>query len=113
MQARADRRASDCLSTLGAHQASSESNSLSLLGQLATDTSYAGTGIGVGLLKHALARSVEGARLVGGRALLVRAVDLNAREFWLKHGFLQTVDDPLMLFRSMADVAASLERASR
>lgn len=84
-----------------------------LLGQLATDTSYAGRGIGLGLLKHALARSVEGARLVGGRALLVRAVDLNAREFWLKHGFLQTVDDPLLLFRSMADVSASLERARR
>lgn len=84
-----------------------------LLGQLATDTSYAGRGIGLGLLKHALTRSVEGARLVGGRALLVRAVDLNAREFWLKHGFLQTVDDPLLLFRSMADVAASLERANR
>lgn len=84
-----------------------------LLGQLATDTSYAGRGIGLGLLKHALTRCVEGARLVGGRALLVRAVDVGAREFWLKHGFLQTMDDPLMLFRSMSDVAASLERASR
>lgn len=83
------------------------------LGQLATDTSYAGRGIGLGLLKHALARCVEGARLVGGRALLVRAVDVGARDFWFKHGFLQTMDDPLMLFRSMADVAASLERASR
>lgn len=69
--------------------------------------------IGLGLLKHALTRCVEGARLVGGRALLVRAVDAGAREFWLEHGFLQTMDDPLMLFRSMSDVAASLERASR
>jgi GNAT superfamily N-acetyltransferase len=79
-----------------------------LLGQLATDASYAGRGIGSGLLKHALTRAVEGARLVGGKALLVRAVDAQAGEFWRTHGFLRTVDDPLLLFRSMADVAASL-----
>ena len=35
------------------------------LGQLATDTAYAGRGIGSGLLKHALVRCVAGARLIG------------------------------------------------
>src|SRR5580692_9604048 len=35
-----------------------------LLGQLATDEAWAGRGIGVGLLKHALARCVAGAALV-------------------------------------------------
>lgn len=46
-----------------------------LLGQLATDINWAGRGIGTGLLKHALERCVHAASLVGGRALMVNAVD--------------------------------------
>jgi GNAT superfamily N-acetyltransferase len=60
-----------------------------LLGQLATDSSYARQGIGTGLLKHALTRCVAGARLIGGRALVVNA-----------------------LFRSIPDIAASLRAAA-
>ena len=47
-----------------------------LLGQLATDQRWAGMGIGSGLLKHALQRCVAAAGLVGGRALMVNAVDI-------------------------------------
>jgi GNAT superfamily N-acetyltransferase len=79
-----------------------------LLGQLATDTSYAGRGIGTGLLKHALARSLAGARLIGGRALVVHALDDQAAAFWRRRGFLPSKDDPLTLFRSLLDIAASL-----
>lgn len=82
-----------------------------LLGQLATDAGWAGQGIGTGLVKHALQRSVAAARLVGGRALVVQAVDANAAAFWLRRGFVPSRDDPQMLFRSMADVAASLAAA--
>lgn len=83
-----------------------------LLGQLATDVSWAGRGVGNGLLKHALGRCLEAARLVGGRALLVRAVDADAAAFWRRRGFLPTKDDPFLLFRSMADLAASLAAAT-
>lgn len=79
-----------------------------LLGQLATDTAWAGKGIGSGLLKHALTRCVDGARLVGGRALLVNAVDAEAGAWWRRRGFLPSKDDPLVLFRSIPDIAASL-----
>jgi GNAT superfamily N-acetyltransferase len=79
-----------------------------LLGQLATDRQWAGRGIGTGLLKHALERSVEAARLIGGRALVVNAVDEEAGQFWRRRGFVPSNDEPLILFRSMADVAASL-----
>lgn len=79
-----------------------------LLGQLATDIAWAGKGIGGGLLRHALTRCVDGARLVGGRALLVHAVDPKAGEWWRRRGFLPSKDDPLLLFRSVADIAASL-----
>ncbi len=82
-----------------------------LLGQLAVDQRWSGRGIGAGLLKHALNRSVAGAELVGGRALLVRAVDADAIQFWKRAGFLPTRDDPFLLFRSIADIAASLVAA--
>ncbi|MDR3518240.1 MAG: GNAT family N-acetyltransferase [Azospirillaceae bacterium] len=79
-----------------------------LLGQLATDLDWTGRGIGTGLVKHALRRCVMAAKLVGGRALLVNAVDSEAAAFWRRRGFLPSRDDPLILVRSIADIAASL-----
>src|SRR6218665_3212648 len=46
-----------------------------LLGQLATDESWSGQGVGTGPLKHALERCVAAANLIGGRALIVNAID--------------------------------------
>lgn len=83
-----------------------------LLGQLATDQGWKGKGVGTGLLKHALQRCVTAARLIGGRALVVHAVDPDAGAFWRRCGFLPSKDDRLVLFRSIADIAASLERAA-
>lgn len=82
-----------------------------LLGQLATDTAWIGRGVGTALLKHALIRCVAAARLVGGRALVVNALDESAAAFWKRRGFVPTKDNPLVLFRSMADVAASVTAA--
>lgn len=79
-----------------------------LVGQLATDTRWAGQGVGTGLLKHALTRAVTAAKLVGGRALVVNAVDQDAASFWARRGFVPSKDDPLTLFQSMAAIAASL-----
>ena len=82
-----------------------------LLGQLATDRCWVGRGIGLGLFNHALERSVSGAALIGGRALVVNAVDDEAAGFWRRRGFLPSKDDKLVLFRSMGDIAASLSAA--
>jgi GNAT superfamily N-acetyltransferase len=79
-----------------------------LLDQLATDRNWIGRGIGTGLLKHALQRCVTAAVLIGGRALIVHAVDAEAAAFWQRRGFIPSKDDPLILFRSIADIAASL-----
>jgi GNAT superfamily N-acetyltransferase len=84
-----------------------------LLGQLATDLGWTGKGIGTSLLKHALERCVAAAELVGGRALMVNAVDADAAAFWRRRGFIASKDDPFILFRSIADVAASLSEAAR
>jgi len=80
-----------------------------LLGQLATDLEWAGRGIGTGLLSHALRRCVQAASLIGGRALMVNAIDEDAAQFWKRRGFLISKDDQLILCRSIADTAVSLE----
>ena len=82
-----------------------------LLGQLATDLAWAGRGIGTGLLRHALLRTVQAAGLVGGRALVVKAIDDEAAAFWQRRGFLAARDDPMTFFRSVADIAASIAEA--
>jgi GNAT superfamily N-acetyltransferase len=82
-----------------------------LLGQLAVDENWRGTGVGSGLLKHALTRCVEAARLIGGRALIVNAVDAEAAIFWARRGFRPMIDDQMTLFRSIADITASLAAA--
>ena len=79
-----------------------------LLGQIAVDRAFAGRGIASGLLRHAFARCVAGAELIGGRALMVHAVDADAARFWRRWDFLPSKDDPLVLFRSLAEIAASL-----
>jgi GNAT superfamily N-acetyltransferase len=83
-----------------------------LLGQLATATGWAGMGIGTGLVKHALQRCIQAASLIGGRALIVNAVDREAAAFWERRGFKPSNDDPLVLFRSINDIAASLHDSS-
>lgn len=79
-----------------------------LLGQLATDEGWRGRGIGTGLVKHALQRCVTASSLIGGRALIVNAVDRDAAAFWMRRGFITSKDDPLVLFRAISDVAASI-----
>lgn len=83
-----------------------------LLGQLATDLQWAGRGIGTGLLKHALARCIQAASLIGGRALMVNAIDDETARFWARRGFIASKEDPLILFRSIGDIAASFERTA-
>jgi len=84
-----------------------------LLGQLATDTAWARRGVGSGLLRHALGRCVEASRLVGGRAVLVNAIDDEAAAFWQGKGFAPSRDDPHVLFQSISAIAASLAAARR
>ena len=79
-----------------------------LLGQLATDQHWISKGVGTGLLKHALQRCVTAAALIGGRALIVNAVDIDAANFWSRRGFIPSKDDPLVLFRSIASIAVSM-----
>jgi len=84
-----------------------------LFGQLAVDMNHAGKGIGSALLRHALQRCVAAADVIGGRAVIVRAIDRDAEVYWQSCGFTPSVSDPSILFRSIEEIASSLSSASR
>lgn len=71
---------------------------LVVLGRLATDVRYQGQGLGRGLLKDALLRSLQVAQQVGVRALLVHALSEQAKQFYLHHGFVESPLDGMKLF---------------
>jgi GNAT superfamily N-acetyltransferase len=68
---------------------------LIVLGRLAVDSAWTSRGIGRGLLKDAVLRSMQAAELIGVRALLCHALDHEAKAFYLKHGFVESPLDPL------------------
>jgi GNAT superfamily N-acetyltransferase len=83
-----------------------------LLGQLAVDKDWIGRGIGSGLLEDALRRCLMGVAIIGGRALIVRAIDDEAARFWRNRGFVPAKGSASTLFRSIADIALTFEIAA-
>lgn len=61
-----------------------------LLGRLAVHEQWTNRGIGEGLLKDAVLRSVSAAERIGVRALLCHALSESAKAFYLKHGFVES-----------------------
>ena len=68
-----------------------------LLSRLAVDRSEQNIGLGKHLLRDAITRSVQAADLIGVRALLVHAINEDARCFYAAHGFDPSPTDPLHL----------------
>lgn len=77
-----------------------------LLTRLAVDLTEQGTGIGKGLLKDALLRTVQAADIAGIRALLIHAKDEAARVWYLKYDIEASPTDPLHLFLLLKDIRA-------
>ncbi len=72
-----------------------------VLGRLAVDLKWQGSGIGPGLLKDAVIRAVSVAQQVGVRALLVHALDEKAKGFYTLHGFIESPMDSMTLMLSL------------
>lgn len=77
---------------------------LMLLARLATDHRWQGKGIGKGLLKDAMLRTLQAADIAGIRALAVHAKDDAARAFYEHFDFLPSPTDPLHLYLLMKDL---------
>jgi GNAT superfamily N-acetyltransferase len=74
-----------------------------LLGRLAVDRRHQGKGYGRYLLADALYRSL--ASQIASFALIVDAKDDSARRFYERESFLTFPDQPMRLFRPLADIA--------
>ena len=78
-----------------------------LLGRLAVDKIHQGRGYGRFLLADALFRAVRSE--IASFAIIVDAKDEAACRFYERESFLPFPDQPLRLFRSMADIAKLYE----
>ncbi len=68
-----------------------------LLGRLAVDQHHKGLGMGRNLFIEAYQISLEAASLVGVRAMLVHAINEEAKSFWTKQGFTPSPTNPMTL----------------
>jgi GNAT superfamily N-acetyltransferase len=75
-----------------------------LLARLAVSKGSQGQGLGAGLLKDAMLRTLQAADIAGIRALVVHAKDENARRFYEHFGFNSSPTDALHLFLLIKDL---------
>jgi len=78
-----------------------------VLGRLAADRRWSGKGIGAGLLKDAVLRSLQVTQEIAGRALLVHAISEPARRFYLKFGFIESPIDPMTLMLNLSKLPSA------
>jgi len=77
---------------------------LMLLARLAVAASWQSKGVGAGLLKDAMQRTLQAADIAGIRAFAVHATDDEARAFYGHFGFSPFPSDPYHLFRLLKDI---------
>jgi len=75
-----------------------------LIGRLAVDQAFKGKGIGAGLLKDALLRIVSAAEEIGVRAVLVHALNEQARTFYLQNGFYDSPTNEMTLMVTVEEI---------
>jgi len=73
-----------------------------VLGRLAVHADWVGQGIGQGLLKDAVLRSLQACEQIGARALLCHAIDDAAKAFYAKHGFIKSPIHDMTLMLPLA-----------
>jgi len=82
-----------------------------VLGRLAVDRAYQGRGLGQGLLRDAILRTLQAAEIGGIRAILVHAISEEAKRFYERHGFMPSPIDPMTLMITVADAEKALGAA--
>ena len=77
---------------------------LMLIARLAVSKSWQGKGVGAGLLKDAMQRTVQAADIAGIRALAAHAKNEHVRTFYEHFGLIPSPSDPLHLFVLIKDM---------
>lgn len=80
-----------------------------LLARLAVSSGAQGQGIGKGLLRDAMQRTIQAADIAGIRAFAVHAKDDDARRFYEKFDFIPSPTDPMHFFVLLKDVRRILQ----
>lgn len=75
-----------------------------LLARLAVDQRFQGMGVGASLLIDALRRARAAAQVIGARAVLVDALDDEARAFYERYDFEPSPTNPYQLLLVMQDL---------
>lgn len=78
---------------------------VALIGRLAVDLTARRRRLGETLLIHALRSAQRASRIVGIYAVVVNALDESARNFYLKYGFEELIDDRMHLYLPMKTIA--------
>lgn len=81
-----------------------------LLARLAAKIDWQGKGIGSGLLKDAMLRTLQAADIAGIRAFAVHAKDEEARAFYERFDLVPSPTDPFHLFILLKDVRMTLQK---
>ena len=81
-----------------------------LLARLAVAMNSQSKGLGSGLLKDAMLRTLAAADIAGIRAFAVHAKDDEAKSFYTHFDFVYSPTDPYHMFRLLKDVRADLKR---
>jgi len=80
-----------------------------VLGRLAVDREYQCQGIGAGLLRDAILRTVQAAEIAGIRAILVHAISATAKRFYEERGFVSSPVEPLTVMISVIEAVRQLD----
>lgn len=75
-----------------------------LLARMGVSESWKGKGVGKGLLKDAMLRTLQAADIAGIRSFAVHAKDEAARAFYEHFDFMPSPTDPLHLFMLVKDL---------
>ena len=79
-----------------------------VLGRLAVDQRWQKAGLGRGLLKDALLRTLSVSKQAGIRALLVHTLSEETKHFYIHNGFIESPLDPMTLMITLQDAAHCL-----
>ena len=74
---------------------------MAVLGRLAVDRAWQGSGLGVALLRDAFERTQTASAILGIRGLLVQALSEEAGAFYVRHGFVPSPTRPMTLMLSL------------
>lgn len=72
-----------------------------LLGRLAIDKGFQGRKLGAALLKDAVLRTLQASESGAIKAIVVHAIDENAKAFYERYGFIQSPSNPMTLLLNL------------